>query len=849
MSAQISKPRGVIGAVLGLAGFSVLAGVLVTAMVTPVLAVTGVTANNTVGIFDNLPDYITIGQQSQRNTLWAKQGGVDVPFANVFSQDREEVTWENVSQFAKDAAVAGEDQRFYQHGGVDLAGIARAAVNNATTDTSQGASTLDQQLVKNLLIQDAVSTLTGAKKDAAVAAAQASTLDRKLKEAKLAIGLEKRYTKNEILLGYLNIAPFGGNTYGIEAAAQRYYSTSAKDLTLAQATSLIAIVQAPNQRKPDVADNWPSNQSRRDAILGNMLKLKKVTQAQYNEAVAVPVNETTLKISTSGNGCYYATAAKYFCDYVVRHVPQLVSLGSTAAERKANWLKGGYDIYTTIDLDENKVAEDVLAAKAPATETRFSLGAASSSVEVGTGRILTMAQNKTFDNTDAARTDATRTAINFNTDRNYGGSSGFQVGSTYKLFTLVDWLKNGHGLQEVVNGSPATYRLPRSCGAPSVPYLFSNDGNARFGSVSVLRATASSINSAFASMASKLDLCDIRDTAASMGVHRADGAELKTNPTMVIGTDEIAPLTMANAYATVSSGGILCQPIAVDRIVDALGKTLPGQNADCQAVPGLTPEVAAAAAQALQGVMKGGTGNAANPNDGTALIGKTGTADGTSTFIVSASTKVASAAWVGNIIGDQNLRRITIGGTNGGQLRFPIMKAILTSMDKSVYAKDPAAFPEPPRSLVTGSTQAVPSVVGLSMANAESLIRSLGLGFRLGDAVASELQSGLAAASSPGAGSRASKGAIITVSPSDGSLATQMPSVTGLTARAAGSIVIAAGFDPSKFVVKFIPSAAGQLCTVASTTPAGGSPTATTTAVTFTVNGGVMAGGVEPVCP
>ena len=142
MSAQNPKPGGAFGAFLGLIGLSALAGILVTAMVTPALAVTSVTANSTVGIFEDLPDYLEIGQLSQRNTLWATQGGQPVKFAQVYDQNRQEVGWDAVSGFVKDATVAGEDERFYEHGGVDVAGIARAAVNNATSDDTQGASTL-----------------------------------------------------------------------------------------------------------------------------------------------------------------------------------------------------------------------------------------------------------------------------------------------------------------------------------------------------------------------------------------------------------------------------------------------------------------------------------------------------------------------------------------------------------------------------------------------------------------------------------------------------------------------------------------------------------------------------------
>ena len=151
--------------------------------------------------------------------------------------------------------------------------------------------------MKNVLIAQALNIPDKEKRDQAIANAQAGTLDRKLKEAKLAIGLEKRYTKQEILLGYLNIAGYGGNTYGIQSAAQQYYSTNARDVTVAQAASLIAIVQAPNRRSPANPENWAANHSRRAAIRGNMLEQKKIDQAQYDTAIATPVDATTVIVS------------------------------------------------------------------------------------------------------------------------------------------------------------------------------------------------------------------------------------------------------------------------------------------------------------------------------------------------------------------------------------------------------------------------------------------------------------------------------------------------------------------------------------------------------------------------
>ena len=711
-----SEPKGtvpsLVNSLLGLLSFSALAAVLVVALTAPAIVVASQITNNAAGLFENLPDFVKVGNQSQRNILYGLRGGEQVPFAQVYDQNRQEVPWDAVSPFAKDALVAAEDVRFYSHGGVDLTGIARAAVNNITGNDLQGASSIEQQLVKQLAIQDAVATISDPKKLAAAKAkAQANTLDRKLKEAKLAIGLEKNYTKHQILLAYLNIAGFGGNTYGIEAAAEQYYSTTAANLTLPQAASLIAVVQQPPLRNPGSAANWERNTSRRNVILATMLSEKMITDAQYAAAIATPVDATTVKVSPATNGCSYASAAKPFCDYVIKNVKNLPGLGTTPANRQAAWRQGGYSVYTTIDLDQQKVAEDDLTLRTPADEKRFQLGSAVSTVQVGTGRIVIMAQNKGFDDTGEGD-PATTTAINFNTDKEYGGSSGFPVGSTYKLFTLIDWLQHGHGIQDTVNGNIQTYparskSFPANCDGGYYPlrdtWTPRNDSGRSEGQMSVLSATKGSVNAAFINMASQLDLCDIRDVAVSMGVHNADNTKLFHTPASILGTNTPSPLTMANAYATVASGGKLCQPIAVDKIVGPDGTKLPGQVQSCAQV--LTAEVAAAAAYDLQGPMQpGGTGAIANPRDGTALFGKTGTAEALHSYMVASSTQTTTAVWIGNIEGDQNMRRISIGGILASNLRTYLMKPILASLNASAVYGAGGTFTEPTGTLLRGTT-------------------------------------------------------------------------------------------------------------------------------------------------
>jgi membrane peptidoglycan carboxypeptidase len=754
-------------------GLSVLAGLLVAILVIPLTTVTKGLVTSTAGIFDSLPSFIEIDRQPGQNKIFAVQDGQPVQIATIFDQNREEVTWEQISDFAKNAAVSGEDRRYFEHGGIDIQGIARAAVTNVSSGgVEEGASTITQQYVKNTFIQESLTLPTEEERDAAYQEAIAPSFDRKVREMKLAISLEKEYTKQEILLAYLNIANFGGNIYGIEAAAERYFATTALDLTLPQAASLIAIVQSPGALRIDNPENFVANKERRDVILDFMLSDGNITAEQHAQAIATPVDPSTIVLTEASNGCLVANDhARFFCDYVTNLVKDLPALGADPTERAAAWKRGGYELYTTLDMSLQTAAQGAVWANAPDNATSLNLGSAAVSIEVGTGRILTMAQNKKYDNTGTA--DTTKTAVNFNTDRDYGGSSGFQPGSTYKVFTLLNWLQNDHGLNEVVNGAPRTVQksaFATSCTEPSYgPYPFKNDDGTS-GPMTVTTATAKSVNGAFISMALELDLCKIRDTAASIGVHRADGTELQVNPSSVLGTNEIAPMTMGAAYAAIAAGGVYCAPIAVDRIVSGDGTELPGQSANC--TQALDPNVANTAAYAMARVMAaGGTAPRANPNNGVEYIGKTGTTDSsTQTWIVGASTKVATAVWVGNISGHSPIRRYeSPTGVDGGIIRHVIFRAIATAVDK-VPSLRGGSFPDPASRLLKGSGIVVPNVTGQSVSAATSTLQAQGFKVTQGGPVAGSAAAGTVASTEPAAGTRTFSGGSITLRPSDGSL-------------------------------------------------------------------------------
>ncbi|MEO8528111.1 MAG: transglycosylase domain-containing protein [Pseudolysinimonas sp.] len=810
MPAQKSTAASLFFGILGTLGFSALAGLLVTVMVAPAIAVTGVTANNTVGIFNALPEYIELDSGSQQNTIAVVDPAHPDPtdpehfydIATIYKQNREEISLDKMSPYLQCAAIAGEDRRFYSHGGVDVPSLIRAAVGQITKSSDSGASTLSMQTVRNILQQEALNstTLSEDAKKAAIAAALSNTLDRKLKEMKLAIGLEKNYSKDQILQGYLNIAGFGGNTYGVEAAAQQYFSKDASDLTIAEAASLIAIVQYPNLRDLSDPAHYAANQERRDVILTGMAQWGMngdkgcITKAERDTAIATPVDATFVVPAPPSVGCTNATPGYGFvCDYAKRVVPELTALGNTPAERSAAWDRGGYRLVLTINPTLQNAAVSTVGEWAPKDEDRFSLGATAVSVEVGTGNIIVMALNKDFN--ESLNPPATSSAVNYSADVAHGGSLGFQPGSTYKPYVLLAFLAAGHGLNEAFNAgiletNQAQYAdscAPETSGGKLIgppwggQYTFHNDAN-EMGSFTVMRGTAGSVNSVFLQMAKEIDQCDIRKVAASLGVHNANGTdELSTRPSCAIGGCEnnLAPLTQAAGFAAIAGGGVYCDPIMIAQvIVVETGQPLVGETPHCGQSAMVSPSVANAAAYAMAGVMNGGTGSVSNPHDGTPYIGKTGTTDkSVHTWMIGSSTRIATAVWVGNITGNQALRNIKVLGQQAGTLRHRIFKPIAIEIDK-IYPGD--TFPAPDAALLVGNPIEVPDVIGKTPEVAKDSIETVSeLVYEDGGSVDSDLPLGVVASTEPAAGSSVPKGTTIRVFTSNHS-AIAVPGVVGM---------------------------------------------------------------------
>lgn len=833
MGNRVAQKRGVFGRLRGVAGRPAIIGAIIAVIAVPLLAVASAAGSSAIADFDALPTDYQLDQQPQINRINAITN-IDADgtkhyktIATVYSQNRKSITWDDVTPTLKGAVLAAEDARFYDHGGIDVQGIVRAGVTDVLTHSSaQGASTLTQQVVKNLCIAQAFKDYPNQAQDkaeyakyvAAVHDCNEGTIDRKLREMKYAIALEKNYSKNDILLAYLNVANFGGTVYGIEAAAKRYYNTDATELTVEQAASLIAIVQLPEGRRLDVKANYAANTQRRDYIINRMASLGYITDADRDKALAIEEGggKDGLDIQIAYNGCLAADqVAKQFCDYVVKNVKNFAALGDSAEQREANWRIGGYTLYTTLDIRLQSLAQKTVRKYAPANEKALQLGSVADVVQPGTGRVLAMAQNKSFDDSGAG--DSSTTAVNYSTDQAYGGSSGFQPGSSYKVFTLINWLANDHGLEETVNGTARTFdqsQFTDTCypdydnGSDhpwSGPYQLNNNEGGH-GYMTVRQATAQSVNAAFATMAEQLDACNTKKYALALGIHRAasvksgnDGPygpagttlgpdDLSTNPSAILGIDNIAPLTVAAAYAGIAASGTYCKPIVLDKVVGPSGNTLEGQKPSCKQA--IDSDLAVGVQSALQSAEDG---YPSNPHDGVEHIAKTGTTNGAiQTWVTTASKGAALTVWFGNVTGSYNMRNYA-GGT-GGTTRHTIAGAILPLMDQLYPGKD---FAEPETKYLTGVTYPVQNYIGLKPSEAKAKIAAEGI-FNFDSevgTVASDLPKGTIARQTPGAGSRATKGSFIQVWVSDGSQSA-LPDVTtqGYTFEQAQAQLQTAGF-------------------------------------------------------
>ncbi|MFE7407154.1 transglycosylase domain-containing protein [Isoptericola sp. NPDC057559] len=647
-------------------------GVLAAGLVIPLVAGANVAADSTVAIYDEVPAELEPRPMSQQSRIYAADGKL---LATFYAQNRIVVPLDEISDPMQHAVIAIEDERFYEHGGIDVQGMTRAMANNVAGHATQGASTLTQQYVKNMLIDQA---LQDGDKFGVIEASEDS-ISRKLTEAKMAISLEKTMSKDEILQGYLNAAQFGSRSiYGVEAAARYYFDKHASELNVVEAATIAGITKSPSRFDPTV--NRKDAKERRDLVLQKMWSLGYISTQERDEALATKVKDT-LDVNPTEIGCSAAGDAAFFCDYVTKEIVTNKVFGETKAERQQLLYRGGLEIHTTLDPKKQKAAAKAVTNAVPAGDSS-GLQSAIASVEPGTGKIIAMAQNIPY--TPSAGGKGT-TRVNYSADPTHGASGGFQVGSNFKPFVLAEWLREGHTLSERVNAA-GTARRVGDFQTPCLDYGLGNDiwdpGNsegAAFGYISALEATYKSVNTAYASMGYQLNLCDLRSTAWDMGFrptrsHENNGAVINTpeksnidiQAPMIIGTQESTPLYQAAAYATLASGGTYCSPIAITSITGPGGKDYKVPSAKCKK-DALASNIANTVVYAMEKVFTDGTAKSSGGLfDGRPVAGKTGTSQySAQTWFTGFTPNLATSVWVGNA--DKPMENHTRGNVVNGQ--------------------------------------------------------------------------------------------------------------------------------------------------------------------------------------
>ena len=557
-----------------------------------VLVVIGIAAGAAAGwVYDmwndagTIDDQKIVGEEGANSKVYAADGSLlGIIDANII---REPVGLKSIPKTLKEATIAIEDENFYEHDGVDFSAIVRATVENVEAgQIEQGASTITQQLVRNLYIK---------KPD--------DTLERKLTEAKWSMEFEKDYTKDEILEKYLNTATYGTNSgdtaVGVEAASQIYFNKNVEDINLGEAALLAGLPQAPSQYNPFTSPDAATK--RRNLVLDAMLDQDLISGSKHQ------------KWSRAGLGLerglrYDQFRYRYFFDYVQQ---ELIDRYGTNTARV-----GGLEVHTTLEPKLQETAEGAIAAN----YVPPGAAAALVSTDVETGEIKAMASSSNYDDNQF----------------NLAAQGRRQPGSSYKPFALAAAVEQGIDPDSTTYPAPSSITLTPCTGCP--PWPVSGGGS---GSSTLRNATANSINTVFAQLVLDVTPEAMNDTAHRMGI---------TSPTLdvaseVLGTADVSVLEMSNAYATFANGGVHHAPTAINRVefpngdVEELDPSS-GKRA-------FSDGVAYTVADVMKGALEYGT--AAGQGIGCPASGKTGTTEYQSdVWFVGYTPHVSTAVWMGN---------------------------------------------------------------------------------------------------------------------------------------------------------------------------------------------------------
>jgi membrane peptidoglycan carboxypeptidase len=746
--------RSIVQHVSVLAVVSVVAGVLVAGIMLPFVGGVGIAARTASNNFESLPTDLKQNPLPQVSTVYAANGA---KIASFFDQDRVTVPLSDVPQVMQQALLAIEDVRFYEHSGIDLKATLRALLANGSSGSvSQGGSTLTQQYVKNVLLEDAHN-----KKERA--AAIADTLGRKIQEARYALALEKQLTKKQILSRYLNIAYFGDGAYGVGTAAQHYFGEPVNKLTLAQSAVIAGLVQSPDAYNPRLHPQAALD--RRDTVLDQMLKYHFIDQTQFDRAHA---RKIVLHVHQQANDCT-TSPYPYFCDYVKHVFERTPGLGLGLLRR------GGLSVQTTLDPKVQAAAEQGVAGYVHAKEKSKVVGA-EAVVQPGTGKVKALAVSQKYGN-DPKKGE---NSIDYAVDQKYGGTPGAQAGSTFKMFVLTAALKQGIPISTAIKSPAVLTDFPgyKNCAGQSLTYnvpLKNSDGG-ESGTFNLDTGTWESVNTFYAQLEQRTGLCAPVKIAESMGMTQGNGKPPEQIPSFVLGSGAdfgFTPLDLAGAYATLAAHGKYCSPVVITKITDRRGRTYPVPKSQCHQV--LDPGLANTVTSILEGVLtKPGATGTTDALTNRVAAAKTGTVDDFKGSVFAGFTpQLASAVFVGvGSAPNTSLQGLTFGGVFHGEPIFgaTIAGKIWQATMNAALAGDPVVpFAPPDPTFEAGQTATVPDVSGDSPSTAESVLTNAGFSPVLQPGEVNSLQkAGTVAATSPGAGSSIGEGSTVEILISNG---------------------------------------------------------------------------------
>ena len=518
--------------------------------------------------------------------------------AEFYLQDQEPVTIDQVCDYVTKGTVATEDERFYQHDGVDLHGIARAVVNNLRGGSLEGASTITQQLVRNTLLSSEANEIS---------------LKRKVREAQLALDMEKAYSKDEILMMYLNTINYGDGCYGIEAAAQHYFQKSALDLTVVEAATLVGIPQSPTYNNPVI---YPENcKKRRNVVLDRMLSNNVIT---IEEHAAAQAEDLVLDVAPakSANGIY---AYPYFTSYVRLQLLNMLSYEQV--------FDGGLTVYTTIDPTLQGYAEEAARAAYDSmassgdSDVKLSL----TCVDPNTGYVLAMIGGRDYsENEFNLATDAKR-----------------QAGSSFKVFTLT---------AAIEQGIDPLSKIDCSNGYEYNGWFVSNSTGADYGTRTIEGATWVSSNTGYARLVTDPDgvtPASVVDMAKRLGVTGSTADGFGAYPAITLGVAQTNTLHMASAYGTFAADGKHYKDSCITQVLGKDGAAI-YDNTHPEGEQVITPEVSYAVTRVLEGVLTQGTARGYTLSSGQIAAGKTGTSDKSrDLWFCGYTPQLSCAVWTG----------------------------------------------------------------------------------------------------------------------------------------------------------------------------------------------------------